>query len=93
MKADGIISFLRRAERYCLNEYSSMAKQAADLIESQDALIESLTAELSASQRRESAAVWKLQSIDWVGSGAKGRIADAIGILTGRGVQAGEENE
>ena len=48
---------------------------------------------LSAAQRRADAAVWKLQSIDWVGSGAKARIEDAIAILTECGAQAGEEND
>jgi hypothetical protein len=35
------------------------------------------------SQRRERAAVDLLRTVDWVGSGAKGRIEDAIGILSG----------
>ena len=43
-KADEIVRALRRAERYCLNEYGTMAKQAADLIES-------LQSQLEASQR------------------------------------------
>jgi len=41
-------------------------------------------------QHRADAAVAILQTIDWVGSGAKGRIEDAIGILTGRGPSDGE---
>ena len=45
--------------------------------------IKRLQAELEASQRRERAAVEILNSIDWVGSGAKERIEDAIGILRG----------
>jgi hypothetical protein len=45
--------------------------------------IESLQAQLAESQRREQAAVDMLRTIDWVGSGAKGRIEDAIGILSG----------
>lgn len=40
MNADEVVKKLRRAERYCLNEYSKMAGQAA-------ALIESLTAQLA----------------------------------------------
>lgn len=46
-------------------------------------LIESLQAQLAESQRRERAAVKLLRTIDWVGSGAKGRIEDAIAILSG----------
>lgn len=42
-----------------------------------------LQAQLAESQRREQAAVDMLRTIDWVGSGAKGRIEDAIGILSG----------
>jgi hypothetical protein len=45
--------------------------------------IESLQVQLSESQRREWAAVEILRTIDWVGSGAKGRIEDVIGILSG----------
>lgn len=42
MNREELIKELRRAERYCLNEYSTMAKQAADLIESQQKEIERL---------------------------------------------------
>ena len=51
--------------------------------------IERLQADLEASERRERAAIAILNSIDWVGSGAKGRIEDAIGILR-REMQEGE---
>lgn len=34
MGADEVVKKLRRAERYCLNEYSQMASQAARLIDS-----------------------------------------------------------
>ena len=40
-------------------------------------------AALEKSKRREKAAIAILNSIDWVGSGAKGRIEDAVGILRG----------
>lgn len=46
MNREELIKELRRAERYCLNEYSTMAKQAADLIESQQKEIERLKAKL-----------------------------------------------
>lgn len=46
-------------------------------------LYNSAKVELDESQRRERAAVEILNSIGWVGSGAKGRIEDAIGILRG----------
>ena len=45
MNHKDLLKELRRAERYCLNEYSTMAKQAADLIESQQKEIEWLKAE------------------------------------------------
>ena len=63
---------------------------AYDLCNEAAALIESLTAELAESRRRADAAAAILRTIDWVGSGAKGRIEDAIGILTGRGPSDGE---
>ena len=85
---------------------SRVCCEAADLIESlqaqhkQAALnyqqkcrdVVELEAQLSASQRRADAAVEMLQTIDWVGSGAKGKIEDAIGaLLDERGPQeAGE---
>jgi hypothetical protein len=47
--------------------------------------------QLAESQRREWAAVELLRTIDWVGSGAKGRIEDAIGILCGPVVEGGIE--
>ena len=56
--------------------------------------IESQQAQLSASQRRERAAVEILQTIDWIGSSAKGRIEDAIGALLDEcGPEAGEEQK
>ena len=59
---------------YCNSE--ALESDAADCIER-------LQAELEASKRMEMAAIAILNSIDWVGSGAKGRIEDAIGILRG----------
>lgn len=49
-----------------------------------------LLSQLDEAKRREREAVALLQTIGWVGSGAKGRIEDAIGILTGRGPSDGE---
>lgn len=53
MNHKDLLKELRRAERYCLNEYSTMAKQAADLIESQQKEIEWLKAENAALKERE----------------------------------------
>ena len=38
---------------------------------------------LEAAEKRIAEAVAILQTIEWVGSGAKGRIEDAIGVLLG----------
>ena len=66
----------------------SLQADNAELRKANSTLCSWLCATLSAGQ---SAAVVLLQTIDWVGSGAKGCIEDAIGILTGRG--HGEKKE
>lgn len=70
----------------------------AELVEKTDLLNTSIVGQetlqmaLAESQRRERAAIETLNSIEWVGSGAKGRIEDAINVLQGP-EQEGERKE
>lgn len=72
MEPNEIVRFVEELRRYGFRR----DRAAADCIEH-------LQAELEASKRRERAAIAILNSIEWVGSGAKGRIEDAIGTLRG----------
>lgn len=77
MNADEIVKALREAPNYNAGTgTSTIEDEAADCIEV-------LQAQLAAEKRRADAAVAILQTISWVGSGAKGRIEDAIEILNG----------
>lgn len=64
-------------------KYIEISQKRYEMYEAAIKRAEDAECKLSESQRRERAAVEILNSIDWVGSGAKGRIEDAIGILHG----------
>ena len=77
MLRDGFLRFCNGPEIACCK-----AERELEQLRTENA---SLREQLAESQRRERAAVDMLKTIDWVGSGAKGRIEDAIDMLTGRG--------
>ena len=75
MLRDGFLRFCNDPEIACCK-----AEKELERLRNDNAI---LRTQLAESQRRERAATEVLQTIDWVGSGAKGRIEDAIGMLCG----------
>lgn len=84
MLRDGFLRFCNDPEIACCKAEAELGRLRTENAQ--------LRSQLQEAQRRERAAVEMLQTIDWVGSGAKRRIEDAIEALMERGPVAGKGN-
>ena len=84
MEAEKIVELVRVLRTNDLWPEVTISGKKVDANRAAADCIEKLQTELEASKRMEMAATAILNSIEWVGSGAKGRIEDAINVLRGQ---------
>lgn len=69
MDIENLLKELKRAERYCLNDYSRMAGQAATALSTLQAENENLRADLEQAKAEHDAAISDLETIMAYGGG------------------------